>query len=48
MKRAKLLLQKLPQYAAEFVFFSDKKVFIIRSLHPTIDRTKLVADCGNF
>jgi len=31
MKRAKLLLQKFPQYAADFVFFTDKKVFLVTS-----------------
>jgi len=46
MKRAKLLLQKFPQYATDFVFFTDKKVFFV--LHLTIGRTKSVADCGNF
>jgi len=29
MKRAKLLLQKFPQYATDFVFFADKKVFSV-------------------
>ena len=31
MKRAKLLLQKFPQYATDFVFFTDKKVFSVAS-----------------
>jgi len=31
MKRAKLLLQKFPQYAIDFVFFTDKKVFSVTS-----------------
>jgi len=31
MKRAKLLLQKFPQYATDFVFFTDKKVFSVTS-----------------
>jgi len=31
MKRAKLLLQKFPQYATDFVFFMDKKVFSVTS-----------------
>jgi len=31
MKRAKLLLQKLPQYATDFVLFTDKKVFSVTS-----------------
>jgi len=46
MKCAKLLLQKFPQYATDFVFFMDKRCS--RSLHQTVDRTKSVADCGNF
>ena len=29
MKHAKLLLQKFPQYATDFVFFTDKKVFSV-------------------
>jgi len=29
MKRAKLLLQKFPQYATDFGFFADKKVFSV-------------------
>ena len=29
MKRAKLLLQKFPQYATDFVLFADKKVFSV-------------------
>jgi len=29
MKCAKLLLQKFPQYATDFVFFTDKKVFSV-------------------
>ena len=48
MKRAKLLLQKFPQSATDFVFFKDEKVFSVTSLHLTIDTTKSVADCGNF
>jgi len=32
MKRDKLLLQKFPQYATDFVFFTDKKVFSVTSL----------------
>jgi len=31
MKHAKLLLQKFPQYATDFVFFMDKKVFSVAS-----------------
>jgi len=31
MKRAKLLLQKFPQSATDFVFFTDKKVFSVSS-----------------
>jgi len=31
MKRAKLLLQMFPQYATDFVFFTDKKVFSFTS-----------------
>jgi len=31
MKRAKLLLQKFSQYATDFVFFTDKKVFSVTS-----------------
>jgi len=31
MKRAKLLLQKFPQYATDFVFFTDEKVFSVTS-----------------
>jgi len=31
MKRAKLLLQKFPQYATEFVFCTEKKVFSVTS-----------------
>jgi len=46
MKRAKLLLQKFPQYATDFVFFTDERCS--RLLHLTIGRTKSVADCGNF
>jgi len=37
MKRAKLLLQKFPQAASDFVFFMDKKC--TRLLHLTIGRT---------
>ena len=29
MKRAKLLLQKIPRYTTDFVFFADKKVFSV-------------------
>jgi len=32
MKHAKLLLQKFPQYATDFVFFMDRKVFSVTSL----------------
>ena len=31
MKRAKLLLQKLPQYVTDFVFFTDKNMFSVTS-----------------
>ena len=31
MKRAKLLLQKFPQSATGFVFFTDKRVFSVTS-----------------
>jgi len=31
MKRAKLLLQKFPQYATDFVFFTDEKMFSVTS-----------------
>jgi len=31
MKRAKLLLQKFPQSATDFVFFTDEKVFSVAS-----------------
>ena len=31
MKRPKLLLQKFPQYAIDFVFFTDEKVFSVAS-----------------
>jgi len=31
MKRAKFLLQKFPQYATDFVFFVDEKVFSVTS-----------------
>ena len=31
MKRAKLLLQKFPQYATDFVVCTDKKVFLVTS-----------------
>jgi len=31
MKHAKLLLQMFPQYATDFVFFTDKKVFSVTS-----------------
>ena len=31
MQRAKLLLQMFPQYATDFVFFTDKKVFSVTS-----------------
>jgi len=30
-KRLRLLLQKFPEYAADFVFFSDENVFILAS-----------------
>jgi len=46
MKRAKLLIQKFPQYVTDFVFFTDKRCS--RSLHLTVGRTKSVTDCGNF
>ena len=46
MNRAKLLFHMFPQYAIDFVFFTDKKCF--RALHLTISRIKSVADCGNF
>jgi len=29
MKRAKLVLQKFPQSATDFVFFTDEKVFSV-------------------
>ena len=32
MKRAKLLLQKFPQSATDFVFLTDEKVFSVASL----------------
>ena len=32
IRRAKLLLQKFPQYATDFVFFTDKKRFSVTSL----------------
>jgi len=44
MKRAKLLLHKSRQYTTDFVSFMDEKVFSSRSLHPTIGRTKSVAN----
>ena len=47
MKHAKLLLQKFPQYATDFVFLLRTKR-CSRSLHLTIGRTKSVADCRNF
>jgi len=47
MKRAKLLLQKFLQYATDFVFFTDKKVFSVTS-PLRVGRTKSAADCGNF
>jgi len=31
LKYAKLLLQTFPQYATDFVFFTDKKVFLVSS-----------------
>jgi len=31
MKRAKLLRQTFPQYATDFVFFTDEKVFSVAS-----------------
>ena len=31
LKRAKLLLQKFPHYATDFVFFTNKKVFLVTS-----------------
>jgi len=31
MKRAKLLLQKVQQYVADFLFFMDKRVFSVTS-----------------
>jgi len=31
MKRAKLLHQKFPQYATDFVFFTDEKMFSVIS-----------------
>jgi len=31
MKRAKLLLQKFPQSATDFVFFTDEKMFAFAS-----------------
>jgi len=46
MKRAKLLLQKFPQSATDFVFLQTKRCS--QSLHLTIGRTKSVADCRNF
>jgi len=33
MKRAKLLLQKFPQYASNSVFFADENVLPVASLH---------------
>jgi len=39
MKRAKLLLQKFRQYATDFVFFTDKKVFLVNS--PDIRQNKV-------
>jgi len=46
MKHAKLLLQKFPQYATSFVFFTDEKVFFVTS--PDNRQNKSVADYGNF
>jgi len=46
MRRPKLLLQEFPQYATDFVFFTDKKVFSVTS--PDNRQNKSVADCGNF
>jgi len=31
LKRAKLLLQNFPQSATDFVFFKDKKMFLVAS-----------------
>jgi len=45
MERAKLLLQKFPQYAADF-FFMDKKVFSVTS--PDNRQNKVSDNCGNF
>jgi len=33
VKRAKLLLQKFPQSATDFVFFADEKMFSVASLY---------------
>jgi len=46
MKHAKLLLQKFPQYASEFVVSTDKKLFSVTS--PDNQQNKVVADCKNF
>ena len=47
MKHAKQLLQKFPQYMP-LTLFSLRTKKCSRWLHLTIDRTKSVADCGNF
>jgi len=47
MKRAKLLLQKFPQYAIDRLCFLYRQKKCSRSLHLTVGRTKSVADCGN-
>ena len=46
IKHAKLLLQKFPQSATDFVFFTDEKVFSVTS--PDNWQKKSVADCENF
>ena len=33
MKRAKLLVQKFPRSATDFIFFTDEKVFSVASPH---------------
>ena len=33
MQRAKLLVQKFPQSATDFIFFTDEKVFSVASPH---------------
>jgi len=40
------VLQKVPQYATDFVCFTDKKVFSVTS--PDNWQKKSVADCENF